>query len=58
MDNLDKEIEMLEKKLKFKGDGKTKAKMYKEKNETGLGIGFMEFLDKIDTIKNTKNYEK
>jgi len=51
MGALDNEIEMLEKKLGFKGDGKNKAKLYKDKNETGLGIGFMEFLDQIDTYK-------
>ena len=44
---------MLEKKLGIKGDKKKKNKIMQQIEMEGLGIGFMDFLDEIDTkVKN------
>ena len=60
IEKLDDEIAQLERKLGVKGDKRKKDKIQKQIEQEGLGVGFMSFLDEIDSlVKDTsKKYKK
>ena len=49
IDKIDDEIRMLEKKLGLNKDVKRKARNDKQTDLEGYGLGFMSFLDTIET---------
>ena len=49
IDNLDNEIKQLERKMGLKTDVKRKKRFNDSIDREGLGLGFMSFLDDIET---------